>query len=80
MKVHGVRVDCWYPDALLVLELDSRAHHTRKREVEQDRLRDRALLRHHITTMRFVWHDLDPADGLAAQDIWQRLADPPRRA
>lgn len=72
--VHGIPVDCWYAAAKLVVELDSRAHHTRKREMEADRLRDRALKRHGVDTLRLVWHDLDPEDALAATDILQRLA------
>ncbi len=74
VRVHGLfRVDCWYPDALLVLELDSRAHHTRRRELEADRLRDRALDREGVHTVRLVWRDLDPADPQAAHDVLQQL-------
>lgn len=73
VRVHGVLVDCWYPAANLVVELDSRAHHTRKREMEADRLRDRKLKRAGIDTLRLVWHDLDPADDLAARDVLGRL-------
>ena len=67
--VHGIRVDCWYAGPRLVLELDSRAHHARRSEMEADRRRDRALARHGIRTLRLMWHDLDPLDGLAAADI-----------
>lgn len=74
VRVHGILVDCWYAAARLVVELDSRAHHTRRREMEADRLRDRALKRHGIDTLRLVWHDLDPPDPLAAQDVLQHLA------
>lgn len=71
--VHGLRVDCWYLAAMLVVELDSRAHHTRKKEMETDRLRDRALKRRGIDTLRLTWHDLDADDPLAAQDVLHRL-------
>ncbi len=74
VRVHGVLVDCWYRDAKLVVELDSRAHHTRRKDFEADRLRDRALKRHGVDTLRLVWHDLDPGDLLAAEDLLQRLA------
>lgn len=73
VRVHGLRVDSWYAAARLVVELDSRAHHTRRKELEADRLRDRALKRHGIDTLRLVWHDLDPGDDLAARDLRQRL-------
>ncbi len=73
MERRCIPVDCWYAAAKLVVELDSRAHHTRSAELEADRLRDRALKRHGIDTLRLVWRDLDPGDPLAAQDVLQRL-------
>lgn len=73
VRVHGILVDCWYLDAQLVVELDSRAHHTRRRDFEADNHRDRALKREGVDTLRLVWHDLDTSDPLAAQDINQRL-------
>ena len=69
VRVHGITVDCWYPDARLVVELDSRAHHARRAEMEADRHRDRTLRRHGIDTIRLMWHDLDAGDALAAQDV-----------
>lgn len=71
--VYGVLVDCWYQGAKLVVELDSRAHHSRRKELTKDRHRDRALKRHGIHTLRLVWHDLDAGDALAAHDIRQLL-------
>lgn len=73
--VHGLRVDCWYAGPRLVLELDSRAHHTRRKEFEADRARDRLLKRHRIEILRFVWRDLELDDPLAAQDIKQQLEE-----
>lgn len=72
-KVHGIRVDCWFPDAPLAVELDSRKHHRSEREMQLDRQRDRALLRHHIGTMRLMWRDLALDDPRAAQDILGHL-------
>ncbi len=74
VRVHGFRVDCSYAQAGFVVELDSRAHHTRRKEMAADRRRDRALKRHGIDVLRLVWEDLDVADPLAAQDVLQRLA------
>lgn len=73
VRVHGIRVDCWYAAAQLVVELDSRAHHTRRKAFEADRLRDRALKRHLVDTLRLTWHDLDATDDQAARDLRQRL-------
>lgn len=73
VRVNAIPVDCWYADARLVVELDSRAHHTRRSEFEADRHRDRALKRDRIDTLRLTWHDLAPDDLLAAEDLLQRL-------
>ncbi len=74
VRVHGVLVDCWFAPGLVV-ELDSRAHHTRRSQFEADRLRDRALERHGIRTLRLVWRDLDLGDPLAAADILLELGN-----
>lgn len=71
--VAGLRVDCRYATARLVVELDSRAHHTRKAEIDADRRRDRALRRAGWDCLRLVWEDLEPGDPLAAQDLRARL-------
>lgn len=73
-RVHGFRVDCWYPAAKLVVELDSRAHHSRRQEREADNHRDRALAARGIETLRLGWHDLDPADPRAARDLRGQLS------
>lgn len=73
-QVHGIRVDCWFPDGPLAVELDSRKHHRSEREMELDRQRDRALLRHGVGTIRLMWRDLALDDPRAAQDILGQLA------
>jgi very-short-patch-repair endonuclease len=59
---HG-RVDCWYPDAQVIVELDGRRFHARLAAFERDRRRDQAALKHGIETLRFTHHQLvdDPA-------------------
>ena len=77
-KIHGIRVDCWFPGPPLAVELDSRKHHRSEREMQLDRQRDRALQRHHIGTMRLMWRDLALDDARAAQDILRQLSAPRR--
>lgn len=72
-KVHGIQVDCWFPEAPLAVELDSRKHHRSEREMQLDRQRDRALMRHGVGTMRLMWRDLSLDDPRAAQDILKQL-------
>jgi very-short-patch-repair endonuclease len=80
--VHGLLVDCWWPQARLVVELDSRGFHEHWDQRERDVERDATLLRHGITTLRVTWRRLsDDPDGLEA-DLRMLLetASPSRRA
>jgi hypothetical protein len=52
--VHGVLVDCWWPGAPLVVELDSRTHHAHWGQRERDIGRDATLLRHAVPTLRIT--------------------------
>jgi hypothetical protein len=65
--VEGILVDCWWPDASLVVELDSRAHHGHWSAAERDRERDARLLRLGIHTLRVtdrrLRHDRDGLNG-----------------
>ncbi|MFN8052032.1 MAG: DUF559 domain-containing protein [Acidimicrobiales bacterium] len=54
---HG-RVDCWYPDANVIVELDGRRFHARLAAFERDRRRDQAALMHGLTTIRFTHHQI----------------------
>jgi very-short-patch-repair endonuclease len=50
--VHGYLVDCWWPDARLVVELDSRGWHSHWDARERDVVRDSTLQRHEVRAIR----------------------------
>jgi very-short-patch-repair endonuclease len=50
--VAGFEVDCWWPQAKLVVELDSREHHAHWSAAERDRERDARLMRLDIHSLR----------------------------
>jgi Protein of unknown function (DUF559) len=50
--VAGLEVDCWWPQAKLVVELDSREHHAHWSAAERDRERDARLMRLDIHSLR----------------------------
>lgn len=50
--VAGLVVDCWWPEARLVVELDSRDRHRHWAARERDLVRDARLLREGIVTLR----------------------------
>ncbi|MDQ3641069.1 MAG: type IV toxin-antitoxin system AbiEi family antitoxin domain-containing protein [Actinomycetota bacterium] len=56
------RVDFAYPQTSLLIELDSRRHHTAKLDVEADRLRDDRLRAAGWTVERFGWSDISAPD------------------
>lgn len=52
------RVDFWYPDQRLIVELDGRRFHLRVRAFESDRRRDQLALVHGTRTVRFTHRQL----------------------
>ncbi len=61
-------VDCLWPAARLVVELDSRRHHADWEAAEADRARDAALLAAGLRTLRVTWRRLhSEPDRLAAE-------------
>ena len=52
------RVDVAYPPARVLVELDSRRHHSSKLDQEADEARDRKLERAGWRLVRFTWDDL----------------------
>ncbi len=61
IKVAGFKAGCCYAAERLVVELDGRAYHQRRRQMEADRLRDEGyqLAGHRI--QRFLWDDFHAA-------------------
>lgn len=56
--VHGHEVDCHWPDARLVVELDGQAYHASWDQQEKDRERDAGLASTGIHVMRITWRQL----------------------
>ena len=52
VTIEGQRVDCWWPAARFVVELDSRSFHKEWAARERDMVRDANLLRIGISTLR----------------------------
>lgn len=66
-------VDCLWPEARLIVELDGRAVHGTRRAFEADRERDRLLLADGWRVVRITWRQLDAGAGVAA-DLRRLLA------
>lgn len=60
------RVDFAYPEARLVIELDSRRHHTARLDVEADAVRDARLRAAGWRVERFGWSDITAPDRIIA--------------
>jgi len=71
--VAGLVVDCWWPQARLVVELDSRSFHRHWSQAERDRERDGRLLREGIFTLRVTARRLAHDRAGLAADIASRF-------
>ena len=67
------RVDVSYPPARLLIELDSRRHHSSKLDVEADAARDRRLTRAGWRVVRFTWTDLVERPGWVVAELRRLL-------
>lgn len=56
----GHTVDCLYPSARLAVELDGRAYHERRAQMQADRLRDADYQLAGFRILRLTWWDLEP--------------------
>jgi very-short-patch-repair endonuclease len=68
------RVDFWYPQQRLVLELDGRRFHLRVAAFESDRRRDLVGLTHGITTVRITHRQLSTEGSFVATSLLNVLA------
>lgn len=70
VRVAGLKADCHYVGARLVVELDGRSHHQRRGQMAADRLRDERYQLSGNRILRLLWDDLHPA---AEEATAQRL-------
>jgi very-short-patch-repair endonuclease len=73
-RVAGHEVDCYWPEACLVAELDGQAYHASWRSQERDRDRDADLAAAGITVIRVSWRQLVEETGPTMVRIAQALA------
>lgn len=70
------RVDLAYPAARIIIEADSRRWHTRERDFEVDRRRDREAQLAGWDVYRFTWRDLVDDPGDVAMTVRRALSLP----
>jgi very-short-patch-repair endonuclease len=74
-RIAGHKADCVYRHARLVIELDGRAYHRRRREMRRDRRRDSDYQLAGYRILRLVWDDLHRDEaGQTADRIRRFLA------
>lgn len=64
-----VHIDLYLRDLRIAIELDGRDTHQRAREFQNDRERDRELLKLGITPLRFTWWDVDERPEVVPRDV-----------
>ena len=72
-------VDCLWPDARLVVELDGRAAHGTRKAFEADRERDRLMLADGWRVMRITWAQLCEEEKAVTADLCAALNRPALR-
>ena len=77
--IEGYEVDCVWPEARLIVELDSRTHHAVAHAFEEDRVRDRRLEANGWRVVRITWRQLHDTPGAVEADL-RRLLRSPRAA
>lgn len=67
--VEGFEVDCVWPEARLIVELDGHAFHATRRSFEADRARDRALQLAGYRVIRITYRELHTNHAALAADL-----------
>jgi hypothetical protein len=69
--LHGRKVDVFYPEANLIVELDGRNFHDDQDAFRDDRERDTENLKHGLTTMRMTRDRLELTPGYEAERLME---------
>jgi hypothetical protein len=69
--LHGRKVDVFYPEAHLIVELDGRDFHNDQDAFRDDRERDTENLKHGLTTMRMTKDRLERTPGYEAERLME---------
>jgi predicted transcriptional regulator of viral defense system len=80
VRVCGFRVDCFWPEHRLVVELDGRKGHSTERQVARDHGRDLKLRAARIAVRRYARRQIAEQRKLVVSDLWAALAQTGRRA
>ncbi|HXF31668.1 MAG TPA: type IV toxin-antitoxin system AbiEi family antitoxin domain-containing protein [Solirubrobacterales bacterium] len=76
-RVHGYRVDFWWPDHRLAVETDSWEYHRGSVALEDDHVRDLALRARGIETRRYTGDQLEAAPEAVVADLRATFAAAP---
>ncbi len=80
VRVCGFRVDCYWPEHRLVVELDGGKGHGTERQVARDHGRDLKLRGARISVRRYARRQIRQQRKLVLADLWAALGEGGRRA
>ncbi len=72
--IEGLEVDCFWPEAALIVELDSRGYHESPSAFERDRLRDLRLTTAGFRVVRITWRRLEDEPVEVVAELRRLLA------
>jgi predicted transcriptional regulator of viral defense system len=80
VRVCGFKVDCYWPDHRLVVELDGGKGHSTERQVARDHGRDLKLRGAQIAVRRYARRQIAGQRKLVVEDLWAALGEVGRKA
>ena len=74
VRLHGYELDCYWPQAGFVVEVDGFDVHSARQAFERDRIRDARLAAAHLEVMRVTWRQMEREPLALIARIAQALA------
>ena len=68
-RVRGYRVDFFWPEHRLVVEVDGYEAHSGRIPFQRDRAKDRALRLARYELLRFTWHDVFRSSKTVVREV-----------
>jgi len=78
VRVHGIRVDAYWPEHQLVVEVDGYDNHSSPAQLHRDKRNDLILRSHGLAVLRYDWRLLRDRPELVHQDVLRAQGNAPR--
>ncbi len=73
VRVHGIEVDCHWPQENVVVELDGQANHGTTAQRNTDQKRAMKLRAHGVQLVRYTHHQVNREAAMVAADLLAQI-------